>query len=92
MTAPDPLPAVDQAQVDFAVQIAREAGTLTLRHFRRTDLAVESKGDGTPVTVADRAAERLLRERRLEIPNFVHPEVPEGGEDDLPEPEKPSMT
>ncbi|GIT77584.1 MAG: hypothetical protein Ct9H300mP31_21150 [Acidimicrobiaceae bacterium] len=48
MTASDPRPAVDPALVDFAVQIAREAGTLTLRYFRRTDLDVESKGDGPP--------------------------------------------
>ena len=66
MTASDPRPAVDPALVDFAVQIAREAGTLTLRYFRRTDLDVESKGDGTPVTVADREAERLLRDRIAE--------------------------
>ncbi|HJO25256.1 MAG: serine--tRNA ligase [Myxococcota bacterium] len=30
-------------------------------------------------------AERILREHMLEIPNFVHPEVPEGGEDDFRE-------
>ena len=30
-------------------------------------------------------AERILQERMLEIPNFVHPEVPEGGEDDFHE-------
>ena len=56
MTASDPRPAVDPALVDFAVQIAREAGTLTLRYFRRTDLDVESKGDGTPVTAHDYVA------------------------------------
>ena len=66
MTASDPRPAVDPALVDFAVQIAREAGTLTLQYFRQTDLDVESKGDGTPVTVADREAERLLRDRIAE--------------------------
>ena len=58
-----PGPAVDPALVEFAVDIAREAGALTLRYFRRSDLAVEGKDDGTPVTVADRGAERLLRDR-----------------------------
>jgi len=58
-----PGPAVDPALVEFAVEIAREAGELTLRYFRQPDLAVESKDDGTPVTVADRGAEQLLRER-----------------------------
>ena len=47
----------------LAVAAAREAGRLTLDHFRGEDLAVERKGDDSPVTVADRGAERLLRER-----------------------------
>ena len=33
---------------------------------RPSDLDVERKGDGTPVTAADRAAERLVRERIAE--------------------------
>jgi histidinol phosphatase-like enzyme (inositol monophosphatase family) len=56
-------PAVDRALLDAAVEIAREAGELTLRWFRARDLVVDSKADGTPVTAADRAAERLVRER-----------------------------
>ncbi len=66
MTDPLPAttgPAVDPALVEFAVDIAREAGALTLGYFRQPDLAVEGKDDGTPVTVADRGAERLLRDR-----------------------------
>jgi histidinol-phosphatase len=46
-----------------AVEILQEAGELTLSHFRSVDLTVDSKADGTPVTVADRGAERLIRER-----------------------------
>lgn len=56
-------PAVDPELVDFAVSIAREAGDLTLEIFGTSDLEVEGKDDGSPVTVADRRAERLLRER-----------------------------
>ena len=56
------VPAV-QDLLEFAVAIAREAGTSTLRHFRSTDLAVDRKVDDSPVTVADRQAEALLRER-----------------------------
>jgi histidinol-phosphatase len=41
---------------------AKEAGTVILRHFGGR-VAHESKPDGTPVTLADREAERLLRER-----------------------------
>jgi histidinol-phosphatase len=59
-------PPVDQALLDAAVEIAREAGEVTLRWFRAADLAVDSKADGTPVTAADRAAERLVRERLAE--------------------------
>lgn len=55
-------PPADQRTLDQAVGIARAAGDLTLRWFRSADLAVERKGDGTPVTAADRAAERLVRE------------------------------
>jgi 3'-phosphoadenosine 5'-phosphosulfate (PAPS) 3'-phosphatase len=54
--------AVDPALVDEAVLLARMAGELTLRYFRADDLGVDEKVDGTPVTVADRAAERLVRE------------------------------
>jgi len=44
-----------------AVALARAAGDLTLEYFRSPTLAVERKADGTPVTTADRGAERLLR-------------------------------
>ncbi len=46
----------------FAQELARAAGDITLEHFGGV-LTSERKGDGTPVTVADRAAENLLRER-----------------------------
>jgi len=45
-----------------AESFAREAGDLTLEWFGG-ELAAEEKSDGTPVTVADREAERLLRKR-----------------------------
>lgn len=45
----------------FAVEMARRSGEFILEHFR-TDLAVETKADATPVTVADRGAELLMRE------------------------------
>jgi histidinol phosphatase-like enzyme (inositol monophosphatase family) len=55
-----------QTRLHWAVQIAREAGDLTLGYFRRRDLAVEFKADSSPVTAADRAAEELLRKRIAE--------------------------
>ena len=50
-----------QDLLEFAVDIARRAGEATLAHYR-TDLAVERKADTSPVTVADREAEHVLRE------------------------------
>lgn len=54
-------PAVDPALVTEAVELARMAGEATLRWFRTDALAVDRKADGTPVTQADREAERLIR-------------------------------
>lgn len=50
-----------QDLMEFAIDIARQAGELTLRHFRSPDLVVDRKRDSTPVTIADREAEALLR-------------------------------
>jgi len=51
-----------QAALDFALAAAQEAGQLTLRYFR-TGAATEYKTDNSPVTIADRSAEELLRAR-----------------------------
>lgn len=52
-----------QARLDLAVSAARQAGAVTLRWFRQgTALDVERKGDDSPVTIADRSAEVMLRE------------------------------
>jgi histidinol-phosphatase len=55
-----------ETRLQWARQIAREAGQLTLRYFQTADLAVEQKHDYSPVTVADRSAEQLLRARIAE--------------------------
>ena len=52
----------DPAVMEAAVEIAQAAGTNTLPWFQAHDLAVERKTDGTPVTEADRATERIARE------------------------------
>jgi histidinol-phosphatase len=59
-------PPIDQATLDLAVSVLRDAGDRTLRWFRSDRLTVEEKADGTPVTAADRDAERFLRERLAE--------------------------
>jgi histidinol-phosphatase len=53
-------------RLELAIQLAREAGGIVMRYYRRGDLAVERKADDSPVTVADRAAEEHLRRRIAE--------------------------
>lgn len=48
--------------LDFVAETAYLAGRATLEHFQ-TEIAIERKADQTPVTVADREAERLIRAR-----------------------------
>lgn len=48
--------------LEAAVEFALEAGEITMRYFGGL-VASEAKGDGSPVTLADREAETLLRER-----------------------------
>jgi histidinol phosphatase-like enzyme (inositol monophosphatase family) len=78
-------PPIDQATLDHAVALTRAAGERTLRWFGATDLAVEQKGDGTPVTAADRDAERFLREELGD----AYPDDGVLGEE---EPPKPSVS
>ena len=60
---PNPPPTLEIEELtDFAESLARAAGAVTLRYFG-TGVDPEEKADGTPVTVADREAESLLRER-----------------------------
>jgi histidinol-phosphatase len=49
--------------LEFGVQTAYEAGRLTLGYFGTKAARPEFKVDDTPVTVADREAERLIRQR-----------------------------
>ncbi|MGZ4335524.1 MAG: inositol monophosphatase family protein [Gaiellaceae bacterium] len=51
------------ADLAFALELAELADSLSVPRFRAVDLQVETKPDLTPVTDADRAVERALRER-----------------------------
>lgn len=53
-------------RLKLAVQIAEEAGQVTLKHFANPNLKVERKGDHSPVTIADRQSEEHLRRRIAE--------------------------
>ena len=47
------------AMIDTAIA----AGDLTLTHYRNAGLVVESKEDDSPVTIADKSAEQLVRKQ-----------------------------
>jgi histidinol-phosphatase len=51
------------ADLDLALSLADDADAISLPRFRAVDLRVDTKPDLTPVTDADRAVERALRER-----------------------------
>ena len=56
------IPPVDlRAFLEFATDAAWAAGQSTLAHFQ-SGVEIEHKADASPVTVADRGAERLLRQ------------------------------
>ena len=46
--------------LEAVADVARLTGQVALRHYR-AGVAVETKGDGSPVTIADRAAEEAAR-------------------------------
>lgn len=48
--------------LEAGLTAARLAGAIHRLHYRRADLAVEKKSDGTPVTLSDRGAEAAIRE------------------------------
>lgn len=54
------------ARAVFALEAARRAGEIVMGYFARARLAVEAKSDGSPVTIADREGERLLRRMILQ--------------------------
>jgi histidinol-phosphatase len=52
-----------ELDLDFALELADLADSISRPRFRAPDLAVDTKPDLTPVTDADKAVERALRER-----------------------------
>ena len=51
-----------QAYLDFTIETVFLAGKLTLGYFQR-DITPDYKKDSSPVTIADRLAEELIRSR-----------------------------
>jgi histidinol-phosphatase len=51
------------AHLDLAMELADAADAITMARFRATDLQVSTKPDLTPVSEADHAVERAIRDR-----------------------------
>ncbi|PWT91036.1 MAG: histidinol phosphate phosphatase [Acidobacteria bacterium] len=47
--------------LDFAVEVCEKAGKIALEYFQ-SDMRIETKSDGSPVTIADRTIEKMIRE------------------------------
>lgn len=54
---------IEESLLELAVELATGAGALTRKWFDRGTINVDTKEDGSPVTEADKAAERYLREQ-----------------------------
>jgi histidinol-phosphatase len=50
-----------ESRLALAKTISQKAGRLTLKYFRTDDFEVNRKQDGSPLTIADQEAEKLLR-------------------------------
>ena len=59
---PGVTPAELTSRLELAITAGRAAGLLTLTWFQ-TEIDVERKADKSPVTIADKSAEQLLRQR-----------------------------
>jgi histidinol-phosphatase len=51
------------ADLELALSLADAADQITMRHFQSATLSVRTKSDRTPVSEADEAVERVIRER-----------------------------
>jgi histidinol-phosphatase len=49
--------------LQFALELAEAADAITMRHYRSASLAIRTKSDQSPVSEADEAVERMIRER-----------------------------
>jgi histidinol-phosphatase len=49
--------------LQLALELADNADAITMRYFQSATLAVRTKSDRTPVSEADEAVERIIRER-----------------------------
>lgn len=55
-----------QSRLEFALKVAQDAQGFILEHYQHRELNVELKSDASPVTIADRGAEELIRKQLAE--------------------------
>jgi histidinol phosphatase-like enzyme (inositol monophosphatase family) len=67
---PDQWGALHDGRLAAMIEVAEAAGRHTLKYFRSDELVIDAKSDDSPVTVADREAEQLVRKLLAEkFPN-----------------------
>ncbi len=61
MTLPSSWHQAHDGRLQTMLDLIIAAGDLTMTYYRNPDLAVEAKADASPVTIADKSAEQLVR-------------------------------
>ncbi len=61
MASPDNWQSLHEGRLAAMIEVAQAAGAHTLKYFRSAELVVDAKKDDSPVTIADREAEQLVR-------------------------------
>ena len=61
MSSPCQWQSMHEGRLSAMIEVALAAGAHTLTYFRSSELVVDAKKDDSPVTIADREAEQLVR-------------------------------
>ena len=70
MASPENWQSLHEGRLAAMIEVAHAAGQHTLKYFRSSELVVDAKKDDSPVTIADREAEQLVRQLLAEkFPN-----------------------
>ena len=61
-----------EKELEIAIEAARKASTIILEIYNSRELGVEIKDDNSPVTRADKAADKIIREHLAKhFPNYA---------------------
>ncbi|MGB7346383.1 MAG: histidinol-phosphatase [Pirellulaceae bacterium] len=61
MASPNDWQSLHEGRLSAMIEVAQAAGAHTLKYFRSSELVVDAKKDDSPVTIADRESEQLVR-------------------------------